>query len=168
MVIAKCVKCGKEYKLKPDEKPSNFQCECGGQLGYSEDIINPERKKSKKTELCTKCGVENPSGSTFCMECGNQLKSMDNLTNSKKKTPQNDNIEFHLREYKTHDTAIIIGWIPFYYANYLLFNPIFEIIIGLYLITRGNVRAKINGKWIIYLTLILLAETLIISLLLSI
>jgi len=30
MVIAKCVKCEKEYELEPDEKPSNFQCECGG------------------------------------------------------------------------------------------------------------------------------------------
>ena len=32
MVIAKCEKCEKEYQLNPNEKPSDFQCECGGEL----------------------------------------------------------------------------------------------------------------------------------------
>ena len=123
-----------------------------------------------KMVKCPKCGSKNDKSNNFCLECGNQLKSMDNLANSKIiKTPQNDfNIESNRWEYKTHDNAIIIGWIPFYYANYLLFNPIFEILVRLYLITRRNERAKINGKWIIYLTLILSAITLIIFLLLSI
>lgn len=30
MVIAKCVRCGKEYELQEDESPADFQCECGG------------------------------------------------------------------------------------------------------------------------------------------
>jgi DNA-directed RNA polymerase subunit RPC12/RpoP len=46
MVVAKCVKCGKEYELEHGEKPSNFQCECGGEL-KSKEIVS-ESIKTKK------------------------------------------------------------------------------------------------------------------------
>lgn len=35
MIVA-CSKCGKEYKLEPDESPSDFQCVCGGELHPAE------------------------------------------------------------------------------------------------------------------------------------
>ena len=50
MVIAKCGKCGKEYQLKSDEKLSNFQCKCGGELtlnGRVSETVEPI--KTKKT-----------------------------------------------------------------------------------------------------------------------
>ena len=48
MVIAKCAKCGKEYELKANEKLSNFQCECGGELTSNE--ITSETVKTKKSK----------------------------------------------------------------------------------------------------------------------
>lgn len=34
MVIGKCKACGKEYQLSSSDNPDDFQCECGGELGY--------------------------------------------------------------------------------------------------------------------------------------
>ena len=50
MVVAKCEKCGKEYQLGANEKLSNFQCECGGELTSNEmtsKTVKP--KKPNKT-----------------------------------------------------------------------------------------------------------------------
>jgi len=41
MVIAKCEKCKKEYQLESNEKPSDFQCECGGELSSKEVAVEP-------------------------------------------------------------------------------------------------------------------------------
>lgn len=52
MMLAKCVKCGKEYQLESNETPSNFQCECGGELSSkesSETVKNNTPKKKNKT-----------------------------------------------------------------------------------------------------------------------
>ena len=49
MVVAKCVKCGKEYELKSDEEPSNFQCECGGDL-KSKKIVSKSLKTKKSKD----------------------------------------------------------------------------------------------------------------------
>ena len=38
-----CSKCGKEYELKDDEKPSNYQCDCGGKLDYKKNIDDPDK-----------------------------------------------------------------------------------------------------------------------------
>lgn len=38
MVVVKCGKCGRGYQLEAGEKPSDYQCECGGKLTYSESI----------------------------------------------------------------------------------------------------------------------------------
>ena len=47
MVIAKCEKCGKEYLLGSNEKPSDFQCECGGVLSSKEGLVEPIKPKKK-------------------------------------------------------------------------------------------------------------------------
>ena len=44
MVIAKCEKCGKEYQLASNEKLSDFQCDCGGELSPKE-VIKPTNNK---------------------------------------------------------------------------------------------------------------------------
>jgi len=49
MTIAKCEKCGKEYQLKSDEKPSDFKCECGGELSANESFETLEEIKPEKT-----------------------------------------------------------------------------------------------------------------------
>ena len=50
MIIAKCRKCGKKYELKPDEKLSDFQCGCGGELKfhYTIDVEYDENNDSKR------------------------------------------------------------------------------------------------------------------------
>ena len=48
MVIVKCEKCGKEYELGSDEKLSDFQCECGGELSPDEMAHDPV--KTPKTQ----------------------------------------------------------------------------------------------------------------------
>ena len=52
MVIVICEKCGKEYQLESNEKPSDFQCECGGELSSkegSEIVKNTTPTKTRKT-----------------------------------------------------------------------------------------------------------------------
>lgn len=38
MVIVKCKECGQEYELEDDNNPSDFKCECGGNLEFKESI----------------------------------------------------------------------------------------------------------------------------------
>nr|WP_319374507.1 DUF5518 domain-containing protein [uncultured Methanobacterium sp.] len=38
MVIAKCKECGKEYQLSSRDNLGEFQCECGGELEYKENL----------------------------------------------------------------------------------------------------------------------------------
>lgn len=52
MVIAKCEKCGKEYRLESNENPSDFQCECGGELTSNE--ITSETVKTKNANKTPK------------------------------------------------------------------------------------------------------------------
>jgi hypothetical protein len=47
VVIAKC---GKEYELEHDEKPSNFQCECGGELN-SRGVVSKTVKATKMYKI---------------------------------------------------------------------------------------------------------------------
>ena len=41
VMIAKCTECGKEFELKDGEKPSDYQCECEGELLH----LKPQREK---------------------------------------------------------------------------------------------------------------------------
>ena len=41
MVIVKCEKCGQEYQLGPNDKLSDFKCECGGELSLKEAVVEP-------------------------------------------------------------------------------------------------------------------------------
>jgi len=41
LMIVKCESCGIEYELGSDEKPSDFQCECGGELSPNEMVFEP-------------------------------------------------------------------------------------------------------------------------------
>ena len=77
MVKVKCKKCGKEYDLKKGDKPSDFQCECGGDLDYSMKTIaefrkgrNPPIITDKNSKFCPSCGAKNPEDADFCCECG--------------------------------------------------------------------------------------------------
>lgn len=46
MIIVKCKVCGMEYELDPGDNPSDFQCECGGDLSpvvfKDKDFTNPK------------------------------------------------------------------------------------------------------------------------------
>jgi len=56
-MLANCEKCGKEYELKENENPSDFQCECGGDL-TSKKIEPLETKKPNKQHKSWKERVE--------------------------------------------------------------------------------------------------------------
>ena len=45
-MLAYCLNCGQEYELKSDNKLSDFQCECGGELAFN----NSPNEKSKIPE----------------------------------------------------------------------------------------------------------------------
>lgn len=48
----KCKECGKEFQLGEGENPSDFQCDCGGNLGYVAEITREklvEEIKPKKS-----------------------------------------------------------------------------------------------------------------------
>lgn len=51
LLIATCVKCGKEYRLEPNEELSDFQCECGGDLfhgsGKTKKTFNQRYEESR-------------------------------------------------------------------------------------------------------------------------
>lgn len=50
MVVARCVKCGKKYELESNEKLSDFQCECGGELssnGVALEFLEPKKPKNE-------------------------------------------------------------------------------------------------------------------------
>ncbi len=36
MLIVKCKECGQEYELENGNNPSDFECNCGGELGYAD------------------------------------------------------------------------------------------------------------------------------------
>lgn len=56
----KCSECGKEYQLKSDEKPSDFQCTCGGELKPEKQAL-PENEPLNKPDKPSKSS----SGSIF-------------------------------------------------------------------------------------------------------
>ncbi|MBI5458832.1 VRR-NUC domain-containing protein [Methanobacterium sp.] len=78
MVIVRCVECGKEYELKEDENPENFQCECGGNLIYSNslEVIDESIIKQENIIYCSSCGTENPNFANFCQECGEKISDI--------------------------------------------------------------------------------------------
>lgn len=38
--LVKCIDCGQEYEIKKGDKPSDFQCNCGGELRYLASFNN--------------------------------------------------------------------------------------------------------------------------------
>lgn len=51
MLIATCIKCGKEYQLEANQELSDFQCECGGDLfhgsGKTKKTFNQRYEESR-------------------------------------------------------------------------------------------------------------------------
>ena len=42
-MIIKCKKCGNEYELGSNEKLSDFECECGGELYLNNRVSEPAK-----------------------------------------------------------------------------------------------------------------------------
>lgn len=106
---------------------------------------------------CPNCENKTPSNSIFCGNCGYKLKHIqtDNSLNKLDNLDQWD--------YEANKIVITVGWIPFFYSFPVFFNPILEFLIGGYLATRNNIRAKWNGKTIVYLSLGLICEIIVLA-----
>lgn|GEM_PF-4481730 len=86
MVIVTCVECGIKYELGNGENPEDFQCECGGELIYSESLEDiKEYSKPETTIKCPHCGSTNPDYAKFCQECGKKQNSEISKENELKK-----------------------------------------------------------------------------------
>lgn len=57
----KCKECGQEYELESGESPSDFQCECGGDLIGKNTLVKPANK-DKKTDKHRKTWSEQSNG----------------------------------------------------------------------------------------------------------
>lgn len=129
MVIVKCKGCGKEYELVNGENPSNYQCECGGNLIFDDKLDDyGNSQKIKKTEVCLDCGTKNPEKALYCQECGHKL-----LPVTKQKS----------REIKP--VKIVPDLNPFWWIFLNIFvSPLIVILIGFYFVFR-----KTLGGWLI-------------------
>lgn len=90
-----CGSCGGYYELKPEESPDDFdlECECGGELIYSENLEETKEyfTEPETTIKCPHCGTQNPDYANFCQECGknphtettqkNELKTTNAIVN---------------------------------------------------------------------------------------
>ena len=77
-----CDNCKGYYKLQPGESAADFndKCDCGGTIRYAEniDIVDPNWKQAPISDICPKCGANNPDGATFCASCGSNMKPETN------------------------------------------------------------------------------------------
>lgn len=69
MELLKCNLCGKEYELNDGENPSDFQCECGGDLSPEIKKISTVMEK-KEAGICKNCGNKLPGNNVICPKCG--------------------------------------------------------------------------------------------------
>ncbi len=76
MVNAKCNSCSQEYQLETGENPSDFQCECGGELNYSEQFerIEEDSNDAKTSVKCPYCGEKTPADKKICTSCNKFLR----------------------------------------------------------------------------------------------
>lgn len=77
-MLSKCRECGKEYELEDDENPSDYQCECGGDLVYLENVegdYDDTVEEEKEIEhTCPHCGAMVPEDAKICKSCHKVLK----------------------------------------------------------------------------------------------
>lgn len=66
-----CDKCNGYYELQDGESPEDFnlECECGGNLKYTENIETEPSIKS----YCPNCQTKNVKNAVYCPECGHKL-----------------------------------------------------------------------------------------------
>ena len=92
------------------------------------------------SKFCPNCGEELVENARFCKRCGYDLenkKESDFKPVSGQYTPQ-------VAE-KSHTIAIVIGYIA------AILIPIIGIIIGIYLMTREEEKAKTHGKIVVWI-----------------
>ncbi|WP_298518269.1 zinc-ribbon domain-containing protein [uncultured Methanobrevibacter sp.] len=95
------------------------------------------------SKFCPNCGEELVENARFCKKCGYDLenkKENDFAPASGQYTPQ-------VAE-KSHTIAIVIGYIA------AILVPIIGLIIGVYLMTRDEEKAKRHGKYVIIVAIV--------------
>ena len=128
-MMISCVSCGRKYEIDTGEKPSNFQCTCGGNL-------KPQKKrKGSNDELFT------------------QLTSLWYTFNKKLSVKDKKDIlsEFNLTGSSGFIVALIIGLILAFIFNYIFYGllaprniTIFSIIIGIIFVYLHNTNMKMS------------------------
>lgn len=112
-----CDKCGSELK----NKNTKFCDKCGASINQNETKIND----INSTIICQKCNTVNPTTATTCINCG---------------TPFNN---------ETFKFLIILGYICgifiIIFGTNWFFIPLAGLIIGIYLLIKGNLDTLIHA-----------------------
>ena len=91
---------------------------------------------------CPYCGEENINEAQYCQNCGKEIPDKHNVNYSQKPGQISENKK------DPHSTAIAVGWL-----GVLFFMPL-GFIMGLYLKSQPEERAKKNGWWMLGISLI--------------
>lgn len=86
------------------------------------------------------CGSELVEGANFCKSCGTNINNPQEGQNTAYVRPQVE---------KSYTVHIVIGYIL------SVFVPLFGLILAIYLITRDDGKAKLHGKIMIAIAVIL-------------
>lgn len=92
--------------------------------------------------FCPYCGEENINEAQYCQNCGKKIPIKDDIKYSKKTDQLSE------KKKDPHSTAIAVGWL-----GVLFFVPL-GFIMGLYLISQPEQRAKKNGWWMLGISLL--------------
>ncbi len=109
--------------------------------------------------FCPSCGAERKEGSKFCHNCGYNFEAVDAGTNENVNTNANMNSNSdvqvnpnpipNVQTQNSYTISKILGYLC------AILIPIFGIIFGIYLYTRDEDDAKMHGKIMIGLSILI-------------
>lgn len=98
-------------------------------------------------KYCTNCGKEIEEDSHYCKICGKKIENTT-ISNKTKHTTESSTKSDKEEGRKRHKRAITVGWL-----GALFFTPL-GIIMGFYLITQKNHYAKMQGWYVLGISII--------------
>lgn len=103
------------------------------------------------TKYCPACGEELIDAAKFCKNCGAEIDNPQKTTN----TYQENRRQYIELSDKNYTIAIVVGYVM------AILIPLIGLIIGIYLLTRDSSRAKKHGKFVLIVTVVVWALSVI-------